>query len=260
MCAPSTRMAISQLDCKYIVGLTATPSRADRVPCEYWCGPRADIQVTVSSGGSGPRRSIQSLMGLSGAQVHIERVPLTVHQINTGIGNGVDVTTRDGTVMLPRMVSYLALSRQRFALVRALLEDWSQRHHVIALSDRKQILEHLAECLGDRAALCTGDQTADEQRAAITRKPRVLLATGGVAREGLDAPYLSCVLLLTPNVRIEQSVGRVQRQYPGKKEAVVLDLVDNYPTLGHWARARKKRYEALGASVHFHMQPPTPPK
>jgi len=252
--AEATRMALSQLECKYVLGLTATPDRADKHPPEWYCGPRAPLHVTTTFGRV-PEEAEESLFP---STVTVERVPLKVHQICTKVGTTNDIVDRSGNAMLPKMLNYLMLSERRFKMVRDLLEEWSRKHHVIVLSDRKQVLKHLHECFpGSR--LCTGDEGAQGQREALADRPRILLATTGVAREGLDAPWLDCVLLLTPSVRIEQCVGRVQRVGGGKTEAFVLDLIDLYPTYQHWARARKRRYEALGACVQFHMgAPPSP--
>lgn len=52
----------------------------------------------------------------------------------------------------------------------------------------------------------------------------------GLAKEGLDIPRLDRLILASPHrdkATIIQSVGRIERTFETKKEALVYDLVDN---------------------------------
>lgn len=78
---------------------------------------------------------------------------------------------------------------------------------------------------------------------------------------GLDCPRVECIIMLRPTLSrtlFSQMVGRGLRPYPGKKECVILDHVNNLATHGHplgdydWAfdgrekqKAKKGEHEAV---------------
>lgn len=239
--AQATRMAISGIRTRHILGLTATPQRSDKHPVEWYTGPFTQLNVV---------QSFESPVVMSGPNVMVQRVPLMVYQISTHVGTGNDILDKHERPALPRMLNYLMLSQKRFNLIKQLLQDWSKDHYVMVLSDRKQLLNDLASIF-ENSGLCTGDNSSEQQREVLESKPRILLCTSGVAREGLDAPIYDTLLCCTPSVRVEQQTGRVQRVREGKTRAVVLDLCDSMTTYQHWAMARKRRYEQLGATVQW---------
>ena len=111
-------------------------------------------------------------------------------------------------------------------------------HCVIVLSDRISQLNYLLQCL-PMASLYIG-KTTQAERERVERESSVLLSTYSLAREGLDIPRLSCLILATPKAEIEQSVGRIQRPCPGKMSPVVFDVIDGYSVFGalRWRRQR----------------------
>ena len=81
----------------------------------------------------------------------------------------------------------------------------------------------------------------------------ILLATGQKIGEGFDFPRLDTLMLAAPvsfDGRLEQYLGRLGRDYPGKKEIVVYDYIDSH--IGMFERMYSKRlraYKKLGFSV-----------
>lgn len=70
------------------------------------------------------------------------------------------------------------------------------------------------------------------------QKRQVILASYGLAAEGLDVPDLDVLFLATPRTDVEQPVGRTLRIVPGKKQPIVVDLVDAHQ---YYQRLRGKR-------------------
>lgn len=56
---------------------------------------------------------------------------------------------------------------------------------------------------------------------------QVIFATTQMAKEALDIPQLDTLILTTPAGDIEQIIGRIQRDFPGKKEPMVVDFRDD---------------------------------
>jgi superfamily II DNA or RNA helicase len=54
---------------------------------------------------------------------------------------------------------------------------------------------------------------------------------GKIVEQGFDCPPLEVAIMATPSKSrrlIEQVLGRCQREYPGKKEAIILDYIDEH--------------------------------
>lgn len=115
-------------------------------------------------------------------------------------------------------------------------------HRTIAVLTRfKSHAKALSEQLSgaaDHVLLLYGDNT-DQGNAEIERKlPQipddetvVLVATGQKIGEGFNFPRLDTLILTMPISRsgvVEQYVGRLNRDYPGKRNAVVYDYVDSH--------------------------------
>ena len=125
---------------------------------------------------------------------------------------------------------------------------------VLVLSDRKAHCEALQELLGRQgidARLLTGNLGNGERRRVVedlaAGKVDVLVATGQLIGEGFDLPTLSSLFLATPirfDGRVIQYLGRVLRPATGKDRARVFDYVDvKVPVLVASARARQRVYE-----------------
>lgn len=74
----------------------------------------------------------------------------------------------------------------------------------------------------------------------------VVIGSYAMAQEGLDIPSLDTLILATPKTSITQSVGRILRESPDKKDPVVVDFVDHHiQILEYYWLARKKKYDNL---------------
>lgn len=57
-------------------------------------------------------------------------------------------------------------------------------------------------------------------------KEKVVFATPGKIRDGVDAPHKDCLIMTSPIGNIEQLTGRIVRTFPGKKTPIFIDIVD----------------------------------
>lgn len=76
---------------------------------------------------------------------------------------------------------------------------------------------------------------------------RVILSTYMMTKEATDIPSLDTLVMATPKAQVEQIVGRILREHPGKKQPVVFDMADHTSPIfdGYW-EARRKWYRARG--------------
>ena len=131
----------------------------------------------------------------------------------------------------------------------------------LVLTERIEHCETLLELVrqkakGIHAAIATGVMTK-KQRERITKRMnqerfQLLIATGKLIGEGFDWPAVSHLFLAFPfswKGKLIQYVGRVQRNYEGKTQAIVHDYFDDQvPMLKLMYFKRLRTYRSLGLS------------
>lgn len=104
-------------------------------------------------------------------------------------------------------------------------------HSVLVIADRVEFLENVQNWLGETCVLVTG-QTGFEDRERIKEQinsgeKMCIAGSRQIFSEGISINRLSCVILATPisnEALLEQIIGRVMREFPGKPGPVVIDL------------------------------------
>jgi superfamily II DNA or RNA helicase len=104
-------------------------------------------------------------------------------------------------------------------------------HSVLIIADRVEFLENVQQWLGETCVLVTG-QTGFEERERITDQinsgeKTSIAGSRQIFSEGISVNRLSCVILATPisnEALLEQIVGRIMRDFPGKPQPEVIDL------------------------------------
>ena len=107
----------------------------------------------------------------------------------------------------------------------------SKGHSVLVIADRVEFLENVKKWLGEACVLVTG-QTGFDERQQITEQinsgeKTCIAGSRQIFSEGISVNRLSCVILATPisnEALLEQIVGRIMRDFPGKPQPVVIDL------------------------------------
>jgi len=82
-----------------------------------------------------------------------------------------------------------------------------------------------------------------------TKKCRVVLATYQMCSTGTDVPHWDSLVMATPRSNIKQSVGRVLRYVEGKKQPVILDLLDLDKIFSSFFYSRLTQYYSLGSTI-----------
>jgi superfamily II DNA or RNA helicase len=78
-----------------------------------------------------------------------------------------------------------------------------------------------------------------------TKQRRVVLGTYKMCSTGTDVPNWDTLVMATPRADVKQSVGRVLRAVVGKKQPVILDLVDKNAIFQGFHLSRLKQYFGL---------------
>ena len=208
--------AVSAFDARYMLGLTATPWRRDKLSrLIFW--------------------------HLGDVHHEIEKSPL----IKDGHILEADVVIRetafspfhDPVREYPKMLSELTADDDRNRMIAEDVAREAEKGVCLVLSDRKKHCETLHSLLRFKhhiqAELLTGDLTMAQRRTVIDRinqgAARAVVATGQLIGEGFDCRNLTTLFITTPvrfTGRILQYLGRILRPAPGKTRAKVYDYVD----------------------------------
>ncbi|MGD9413065.1 MAG: DEAD/DEAH box helicase [Desulfobacterales bacterium] len=227
--------AVSCFDSQYMLGLSATPYRRDKLSkLIFW--HLGDKQHEVDK--------IQL----------VERgdvLPATVAFRETNF-----TTCHDPVNEYSKMLAELAADTERNIQIASDVATEAARNPGICLilSDRKAHCKNLQALLRYRfklsSELLTGDLDSAERKKVLERinqgRVNILIATGQLIGEGFDCKDLTTLFLATPikfSGRLLQYLGRVMRPAPGKKYARVFDYVDvNVEPLRKAAGARQRVY------------------
>ncbi len=228
--------AVTAFDSKYMLGLSATPFRRDKLSrLIFW--HLGDMHHSIDK-----HHLIE--------KGHILKADVIWRE--TEFKSTVDPVT-----YYTKMLSELTMDKQRNHLIVSDIDNELRQNTGICLvlSDRKAHCENIQAILKYRfkteSELLTGDvQIADRQK-ILERlnngEVKVLIATGQLIGEGFDCKNLSTLFLATPirfSGRVLQYIGRILRPAPGKHTARIYDYVDiNIDVLKAAANARQQVYQ-----------------
>ncbi|HDP24058.1 MAG TPA: DEAD/DEAH box helicase [Deltaproteobacteria bacterium] len=232
--------AVSLLDCAYMLGLSATPYRRDKLTriIYFYLGDRMHL-IRASE--------LQ-------AQDKIMRAKLILRHTNCSYFFDSDE--------YQYMISALVDDRQRNSLI---VEDVVSRATrpgsgiALVVSDRVAHCEELHRAIchqGVDACLLTGSVPVKTRAEIIERlnanQAQVLVATAQLIGEGFDLKQLSAIFLATPikfTGRVKQYIGRILRISEGKEEALIFDYLDTNGMLKNSFHSRLSAYQDMGVTL-----------
>jgi superfamily II DNA or RNA helicase len=234
---------MKQVKAKYVVGLTATPTRKDgHHPIIYMqCGPtrfsmsaRTMTETTPFEHTVIPRRTE--------FRTAAELTDITIHDIYSALV---------GDVARNEMIAA--------DLIRAVEAGRSP----LLLTGRTEHLQYFAAKLNGvvKHVFVLKGGMGKKQRRSIAQalasvpehEPRVILATGSYIGEGFDDARLDTLFLAMPiswRGTLQQYVGRLHRLHDNKRVVQVYDYVDEWvPMLERMYGRRLKGYSAIGYTI-----------
>ncbi len=209
--------AVFGFDCRYMLGLSATPWRRDGLSDLIYCFMGEKVHEI-------PREQLLKSRTI---------LPLELITRKTNFKAYSDPTENYAAAM-----TELVGDTERNALI---INDVIRLSNevsgaVLVLSDRKDHLVLLSKLIkkhGYNCDILTGDLPRSEGAEIVERlnrnEIRILLATSQLIGEGFDCPHLCALVLATPvrfSGRVLQYLGRVLRPAPGKDKAIVVDYCD----------------------------------
>jgi superfamily II DNA or RNA helicase len=238
----SFEQIMKQVKAKYVLGLTATPTRKDgHHPIIFMqCGP---IRFNLTARDAAKRSPFRHLAMPRYTAFHApaDAAEFTIHD------------------------AYAALvtdAERNHQIIADILEVVGAGRTPLVLTSRKEHLERLLAGLsGIEHVITLKGGMGKKQRQAAAEKlasipdgiPRVILATGSYIGEGFDDSRLDTLFLTMPiswRGTLQQYVGRLHRIHEGKRVVQVYDYVDaNVPMLSRMFEKRLRGYASIGYTV-----------
>lgn len=227
----SFSQAIPKLTSKYMLGLSATPERKDKLMrvINWHLGPilyQSDTNDKIDAG------------------VRVEYVEFETD--DEGF-NTVELN-KAGVMSTVHMINKLVEFEARNKLIIELIEDiYSEPdRNVLVLTDRvehtKKILSMLpAHTQSETGILSSGMKPAVRDEFCASK--RILISTYQLVKEGFDVAKLNTLVMATPRPDVEQIVGRILRVEKSKRttEPLIIDIVD--PTFRRQFQSRLGLYK-----------------
>lgn len=212
-------MVVRYFGSRFMLGLTATPFRTDRLDrlIFFHIG---EITASVKS------KFLEEQEMIAPIQVIVRKTSFS-YPLNSF------ETQTDLTEMLTGLIHDQVRNQQ---IVEDVLTEVSRGQYVIVLTERREHCELLSKLLEGKGAtieILYGAKTKLERK-EITRELQakniqVIIATGQLLGEGFDCKHLSCLFLTFPfssKLKTTQYIGRVRRTASGKTYAKIYDYLD----------------------------------
>lgn len=208
--------AVPKITSKYMLGLSATPERKDRLMhvIHWFLGPllyKSDTSDKIDP------------------DVFVE-----VYEFEEGDEKFNEVIyNKQGVMFTSLMVNKLVDFEPRNRMIVELLKDVydDSKRQILVLSDRVEHTKLLYEMLPKeiQSEACILSRSVDSKtRSDWCSTKRILIATYQMCKEGFDVPTLNTLLIATPRPDVDQIVGRILRVEKSKRTVspLILDIVD----------------------------------
>jgi superfamily II DNA or RNA helicase len=208
--------AVPKITSKYMMGLSATPERKDRLMhvINWFLGPllyKSDTSDKVDSG----------------VFVEVYEFEQGDEKFNEIIYNKAGVMFT--TLMINKLVDFEPRNRMIVELLTDVYDD--DKRQILVLTDRVEHTSVLFEMLPPeiRENSCILSRNVDSKtRGEWCVTKRILIATYQMCKEGFDVATLNTLLIATPRPDVDQIVGRILRVEKEKRTVspLILDIVD----------------------------------
>jgi superfamily II DNA or RNA helicase len=233
MSSPLFSQAIPKFNAKYRIGLSATPKRKD--------GTENVFLYNV-----GPIVAKYSVENLAPV---IKRVFLDEVKFKEGFNSFKVPMGRIVTFVAKHQKRNMAIAGQITAAVKAGRKSIIMTDRLEQLDILKDYITSILMSEGLNLKYSIGKYVGGMKQAALdnTGEKDIILSTYQMGAEALDIPALDTIFLVTPKSDVLQSVGRILRTCDGKKQPIVVDIVDrSIPLFIKMYEKRMKLYKTKG--------------
>ncbi len=237
--------ALPKLNSRYMLGLSATPKRKDRLDCvmEWYMGPYIFV--------------------VNQQNTKAVRVNMVYYYHTNPLYSGAECLP-NGKPCIARMTNNITEFDRRNELILEIMKRCAEPEiaHMLTLSDRREHLRYLHDAITERGiggssvGYYVGGMKERDLKAAESKK--IMLSTFTMSSEALDVSSLNTLILMSSHSGGSvhtQSCGRILRKTHGDFIPVVWDIVDDFSVFKNQAKLRmdyykKQNYEIYKVVIH----------
>lgn len=211
------------LNLRYVLGLTATPTRKDGLErlVHYFLGPSAY------------RKSLR---------VSRDAMVMVIKYSCMAYGDPPPINVR-GDVDFAKVLSALASNRERTAFLCDIVKRELEDRDVLVLSHRRTHCVSLVDELRSRG-LDAGLYVGGIKEVPATK---IIVSTYAYVSEGFDEARLNALVLATPASDVAQTMGRILRGQSVRP--IIVDIVDAWGVCFAQATKRRRQYRDAGFTI-----------
>ena len=210
----------------YLLGLTATPEREDKLEkvFYYYLG---DIIYR-----SNKIKYTEALINVHYFKSDDEKFKKEIIKFNQKIN-------------MSKMITNLTEIKERNDLIYNIIKniiDKEPNRKIFILTNRRNHIEELKNMLQEYdVGLYIGGMKKKDL--VLSEEKPIIIGTYEMASEGLDIPDLDTLIMTTPKSNITQSIGRIMRKELYDNIPLIVDIVDKLDVFYAMYNKRKKIYQ-----------------
>lgn len=238
--APSFSKTLNKICCKYMLGLSATPDRDDKLDTVF--------RLYLSD-------NIFTYEMPKNPNVIVE-----LYEINSSFAE--EILDKKGKPFKSKMITNITKDTKRNEFIVDLIaEKIKQDRNILITSGRcgtddneeNKHLDILAKDLLNRykidSVIYKGGDPVNKLEQMKTKK--VLFSTYSMCSEGLNVPMLDTILLATPVSTTKQTRYRIMRKNHDTIKPLIIDLVDNFSNFKKQSCKRIAEYRKSGYKFKY---------
>jgi superfamily II DNA or RNA helicase len=231
--------SLSKTAFKYLLGLSATPKRADGLTkvFEWYLGP---MVYSI-------KKREEETVDVKIIKYYDEDPKYSKPCLNY-----------NGKPNLPTMINNITLFIPRLhVLISEIKKCLDDGRKILVLSDRRDHLKNIKEELDKLEGYTSGFYLGGMKQKDLqeTEKANVILGTFSMASEGFDCKYpLNTIFLASPKSNIEQAVGRILRQEAQYRTHIplIVDISDEFSLFAKQTLKRVRFYKKNNYAISYY--------
>lgn len=236
--AKTYRFVMMKMNCRYRIGLSATPYRIDGLDPTLLLGPLTSTEETLPTSVS---PGIYSSFDFDG-----KRIIVQPYSYNCAKYRRSPPMMKNGdTVNHAAMLNIVAEDDLRTSYIASIIASLGDRN-ILCLVHRKEHRARLQDYLTRRSI----ESSIFSPVSQGCPDDKCVISTFAYASEGFDEKRFDTLLLCSPSSEVRQAVGRILRKMDDPSHCpLVIDVVDNWGVFLRQYQKRKMIYDSIGCTI-----------
>ena len=218
--------ALFKINCKYMLGLSATPNRKDGLTkiLKWHIG---DILYADKKIGHKLDVKVERYILNSTNEAYLE-----------------EAFTYRGNANRSKMLNNITQYMNRTNMIIKCIEKYTKGRNILVLSSRLQHLKDIYNIVNTKIKTGYYIGGMKQDKLKQTEVCDLILGSYPMAEEGMDIKTLDTIILASPKTDIEQAVGRILRKHHEHNNPLIIDFVDNYSVFSNQSKKRLNYYRS----------------